>query len=187
MSASSPPVVAPTLAGPRVELICLGPDGVGALSRRDLTTLAALTGARWPDASLDDLGDHLDSIQAALVARPEDAPWWTWGVVDRSAGQACGAVGLGGPPDNSGIVWVGYSLYRKARGRGLATEAVKTLVDWAFLQDPVRAVLASIAPQNLKSAAVAGRAGLRFHMRGAGSAMDVYRQTRGQWEEHRCR
>ena len=157
----------------------MGTDGIGAMLRRDGETLEAVTGLQWPDDPPPALADHLVQIYDALLATPEDAAWWTWSIAMNGERQACGGVGLNGPPDGDGIVWIGYALYPEARGQGLATDAVTALIGWAFGDERVRVVLASIAPDNLKSQDVAERAGMRFHQRSARSAL--YRQTRGQW------
>jgi [ribosomal protein S5]-alanine N-acetyltransferase len=65
-----------------------------------------------------------DDVDAASMAREED----TWGprhiVCD---GQAMGTIGPFGPPED-GEVEVGYGLVEAARGRGLATEALRALL-----------------------------------------------------------
>lgn len=65
-----------------------------------------------------------DDVDAASMARDGD----TWGprhiVCD---GVAVGTIGTLGPP-NDGEVEVGYGLVEDARGRGLATEALRALL-----------------------------------------------------------
>ena len=175
----SPGVRVPTLKGSRVVLRPLGVDGIGAMNRDDHETLEAVTGLRWPEKPPPDLADHLEKISQAARKTPDAALWWTWSIAEPDSVDACGAVGLNGPPGADGIVWIGYALYEQARGKGLATDAVETLTRWAFADERVRVVLASIAPDNHKSSAVAQRAGMRFHARTR--AMDIYRLTRGQW------
>lgn len=177
--------MATRLRGRRVVLETLGADAIGAMRRGDTATLEALTGLRWPPQAPPDLADHLDHIHAALVASPEDGDWWTRSICVQGRRDACGAVGLNGPPDRDGIVWIGYALYPEARGHGLATEAVATLIDRAFDDERVRAVLASIAAANHKSLAVVRRVGFRYHRR-AGT-VEIHRLTRRQWHAERTR
>jgi [ribosomal protein S5]-alanine N-acetyltransferase len=65
-----------------------------------------------------------DDVDAASMARDGD----TWGprhiVCD---GQTVGTIGPLGPPED-GEVEVGYGLVEAARGRGLATEALRALL-----------------------------------------------------------
>lgn len=153
--------------------------------RRDRETLDAVTGLAWPQEPPPDLADNVKSIHDELKLSPGDALWWTWSIAENGGVEACGGAGFNGPPDADGIIWIGYALYPGARGRGLATDAVETLVSWAFADPRVRVVLASIDPDNDKSCAVARRAGFRFHRRSA--SMNIYRQTRGQWKARAAR
>jgi RimJ/RimL family protein N-acetyltransferase len=52
-----------------------------------------------------------------------------------------------------------YALSREAWGRGLATEAGRAALDWAFAALGVARVASFIAPGNLASQAVARRLG----------------------------
>ena len=87
--------------------------------------------------------------------------WLNWIVRRRRDGQAVGTVqatvtsGDGGP--RAAVAWVIGMPYQ---GFGFATEAARGLVDW-LRHNGVRDIVASIHPDNLASAAVARRAGLR--------------------------
>ncbi|WP_395105010.1 GNAT family N-acetyltransferase [Actinomadura sp. SCN-SB] len=87
--------------------------------------------------------------------------WLNWIVRRRRDGQAVGTVqatvtsGDGGP--RAAVAWVIGMPYQ---GFGFATEAARGLVDWLG-RNGVRDIVASIHPDNLASAAVARRAGLR--------------------------
>jgi RimJ/RimL family protein N-acetyltransferase len=57
-------------------------------------------------------------------------------------------------------VEVGYVFERAAWGRGLATEAARALVDWAFANLEVEYVISAIQSENTRSQAVAARLGM---------------------------
>jgi RimJ/RimL family protein N-acetyltransferase len=57
---------------------------------------------------------------------------------------------------------IGYWMAREARGRGLATRAVRLLAGWILASLPVDRVGIAAEPENLGSRAVAERAGFRF-------------------------
>jgi len=146
--------------------------------REDTETLDALTRLRWPSQAPPTLTEHLPLVRGQLEAG-DDPAWWIWSIGADASREAIGAAGFSGPPDDHGLVWVGYALYAPHRGSGFATEAVRAIVEWAFTNAEVSAVLATIAPENHASRAVAGRVGLRFHRHEA--PMGLYRVTRGQW------
>ena len=74
---------------------------------------------------------------------------------------------------------LGYLVAPEARGRGVATEALRLLTDWAFATlDAFRLVLL-ISPANAASKRVAGRAGYTYEgtLRGTWLKQDVRDDT----------
>ncbi len=118
--------------------------------------LGATVPESWPEAELRSaLPVHLDRLRLGGDA----AQWGVRAIV--VDGELRGSVGFKGGPGPDGAVEVGYGVVPEARGAGLATLAVATLVEWALRQRGVRRVRATIAPANMPSQAVARRAGLR--------------------------
>jgi RimJ/RimL family protein N-acetyltransferase len=73
-----------------------------------------------------------------------------------------GDIGFHGPPNQGGVVTVGYGLAPGARGQGFATEALRAVVDWALAQPEVAWVEADTTHANLPSQRVLERAGMRL-------------------------
>jgi ribosomal-protein-alanine N-acetyltransferase len=69
-------------------------------------------------------------------------------------------IGLGGPPDEDCAVEAGYTLYESARGRGLASAALRLVIRIALARPGVTALRASVPPEHADSLRVAERAGL---------------------------
>ncbi len=67
----------------------------------------------------------------------------------------------GGPPDLSGAVLVGYTVYPEHEGHGFATEAVRGMIGWAFRQPGVREVRALAPVWNTPALRVAENVGMR--------------------------
>ena len=82
----------------------------------------------------------------------------SWIVVDKSSGEVIGRVGLWQPPG-----WPGCELnwlIRSAWGnRGLATEAAREALKWAFQQPQVDRIISLIQPDNVPSIRVAVKIG----------------------------
>lgn len=90
------------------------------------------------------------------VHRPE---FGVFALVRREDGRAIGGIGFHGVPDEEGRVEIGYDLVEGARGQGYATEALRALTEWAFSQDDVRTLLATVDRDNLPSQQVVTRVG----------------------------
>lgn len=74
-------------------------------------------------------------------------------------GQGLGMIELHQAPGDPGLAEVGYWLRREARGRGVATTAVRLVAGWAFSELGVGRLNLQTAPENLPSQRVAERAG----------------------------
>jgi RimJ/RimL family protein N-acetyltransferase len=69
-----------------------------------------------------------------------------------------------------GVIWfrrgarpfeVGYYLHRNAWGRGLATRALRLVAQWMFRERGADRIVLCTHPENVRSQAVAERAGFR--------------------------
>jgi len=81
-----------------------------------------------------------------------------WAVERKSDGAMMGRVGLINPEGWPGLE-VGWTLARSRWGQGLATEAGRAAVDWAFAELGTDRVISLIAPDNHRSRRVAERLG----------------------------
>ena len=87
---------------------------------------------------------------------------WGFGmyqVVDRHTDQVIGDIGFHSEPGDDGAVEIGYGIVAGFRGRGFATEAVRTLTTWALGQPGVTAIKAEAVDHHVASQAVLTRAG----------------------------
>ncbi|MDG4802763.1 GNAT family N-acetyltransferase [Micromonospora sp. WMMD980] len=81
-------------------------------------------------------------------------------IVDAATGALVGGCALGYDEPTAGQATVGYSLLPEARGRGLATRAIRLLAGWAF-DIGVARLWAGTRPENVASRRVLERAGFR--------------------------
>ncbi|MFI2434471.1 GNAT family N-acetyltransferase [Streptomyces sp. NPDC018693] len=139
----------------------------GRLTLEGLTPAAAADlraggdgGFTWlGDGPLQGTRDAAGIVRKAYesgVHRPE---FGVFVVVRREDDRAIGSMGFHGPPDEDGRAETGYDLVEAARGHGYATEALRTLAEWALARDDVRTLCAVIDHDNLPSQGVATRAG----------------------------
>ena len=84
----------------------------------------------------------------------------------------CGLVHPGGQPD----VEIKYALLRSYWGQGLATEAVRGMLDYARSRLRVQRIIATIAPENKASRRVLLKAGM-VHLETQGNEDDAYTET----------
>ncbi|MEH3089197.1 MAG: GNAT family N-acetyltransferase [Microbacterium arborescens] len=91
---------------------------------------------------------------AQIHASPGDAPWITRLIVDPLVDAPVGVAGFHGPPDENGMVEVGYRVDPALRRRGYARQALEILLAVAAAHPDVRTVRATISPDNAASRAL---------------------------------
>jgi RimJ/RimL family protein N-acetyltransferase len=100
---------------------------------------------------------------------PAVAAWVTGIVWDSERQVAVGAAGYHGPPDDAGMVEIGYRIDPAYRRQGYARAALEALLARAAAEPSVHRVRVSIRPDNLPSSGLALQYG--------------FRQVGDQWDE----
>jgi RimJ/RimL family protein N-acetyltransferase len=149
-------------AAGRLALVQLPPAVLAALADGDLD------GARRATALK--LTPYLASAECAGVWRirrdqiarnAADAPWVTRLAVDRASGKVVGRAGYHGPPDEAGMVEVGYSIDPARRRQGYARAALVILLETARDHPGIGVVRASVRPDNIPSRRLLDQYGFR--------------------------
>ncbi|MEJ2534782.1 MAG: GNAT family N-acetyltransferase [Gammaproteobacteria bacterium] len=105
--------------------------------------------------------------------------WHTWYLLLRQEPlELAGVCGFKGRPDAEGSVEISYALLPQFHRRGLATEAVNRLVEWAFTHPRVTEVCAETLPSLVPSIRVLEKCG--FTQAGKGSEHGVIRYALGR-------
>ncbi|MGB9378444.1 MAG: GNAT family N-acetyltransferase [Mycobacteriales bacterium] len=86
-----------------------------------------------------------------IAAHPADAAWITRVILDPSRNVVVGQAGFHGPPDEAGMVEVGYSVDPAHRRQGYARAALEALLARAKHEPEVSTVRATISPDNVIS------------------------------------
>jgi len=137
--------------------------------------LAGALGVARPDSWPPDLyGPSAMRYALEQLGDPTEQCWSFWYLTTPDEpGELVGICGFKGRPDASGSVEIGYSVLEQFRRKGLATEAVASLVGWAFTHHHVNEVSAETFPYLSQSIRVLEKNG--FVLTGAGSEAGVVR------------
>lgn len=90
---------------------------------------------------------------------PASAAWVTGVIWDERQQVAVGRAGYHGPPDQSGMVEIGYAVDPAYRRRGYARAALEVLLQRAAHEPQVKTVRVTISPGNAASYALASQYG----------------------------
>jgi len=92
-----------------------------ALRHGDLTAASTLAGVEFPGFFIGDSELWLWRLRLSdIAANPEAARWIARAAVDEPGGFVVGHAGFHGPPDDAGMVEVGYTVVPEYRRRGVA-------------------------------------------------------------------
>ncbi len=87
--------------------------------------------------------------------------WFTfWLMVLPGDGKIIGMLGFKGVPGVDGQVEIGYGICHEYESKGYTTEAVRTLIAWAFSQPGCTAIMAQTLKDNFASMRVLQKAGM---------------------------
>jgi RimJ/RimL family protein N-acetyltransferase len=91
---------------------------------------------------------------------PGDPGWFQFALEEKSSGAFIGDCGLRILESDNRLAQIGYTIAAPFWNRGYASEAVVTLIDYAFITFPLHRISASVDPLNTRSLRVLEKAGL---------------------------
>jgi len=102
---------------------------------------------------LHEINDALDNFWLPnTLAYPDKYHWYTdWELVLRSTNTSIGGIGFAGYPSENGEAEIGYMIDGNHHHKGFATEALRTMINWAFTNDFVNAIIVHTYSDNLPS------------------------------------
>ena len=137
---------------PKIELALLSASVLEALNAGSIDRASAEFGRPLPPTFLD----H-ETIWGYRIAQVREDPsilrWLVRAVIDADTQDIVGHAGFHGPPDDSGMVEIGYTIEPNFRRRGYARATIAALIDYATSDPAVTRVRASISPDNEASMA----------------------------------
>lgn len=127
------------------------------LEYRNDPEIARLQGWEMPYTE-DEAHDFFDEL--ANIAPGTPGEWHQFAVVDKATGVTVGDVGLHVRAADPSTADVGYTIAREYQRQGYASEAVDTVIGYAFDVIGVRTVFANALAENEASRRVAKRVGM---------------------------
>ena len=128
-------------------------EALSALLERRLHDASAITGVSLPEEFLEDSWLwqlRLDQMRAD----PASTPWLARATVRIPDDVVVGRAGFHGPPDEWGMVEIGYEVTPEFRQQGYGRATAAALIQEAFRRPNVKTVRASVSPDNVASLAI---------------------------------
>ncbi|WP_328302710.1 GNAT family N-acetyltransferase [Streptomyces sp. NBC_00435] len=156
----------------RVRFVELSEKALRALADGDLAGGSAAAGVALDEHFVGERARWIFGYRADQLARdPSAAPWTTRAAVSEPDGTVVGDAGFHGPPDEAGMVEVGFTVVPGHRRQGYARTMLAALLARAAADPGVRTVRARIKSDN--TASLATIAGFGFtHVGEQGNAQE---------------
>ncbi len=183
--AFGPPLLVPRLSSASVHLRPFETADLALVRQASRDPEIPTISAVPPECSDEDALDFIER-QHRLAAEGHGYSF----VVALGDGDAIGSIGLWLRDIASGRATVGYWLLARARGRGLAAEALRTLAVFGFAELGIPRLHLFVEPDNVASGRTARAAGFRHEgtlrgwerIDGAQRDADCYALLREEWE-----
>ncbi|WP_322987240.1 GNAT family N-acetyltransferase [Phaeacidiphilus oryzae] len=138
----------------RVRLVELSAGTMSALRDGDLRRAGARAGVELTEFFVTDRARWLWRLRLEQIAAdPGHARWMVRQAVVAADGLVVGHAGFHGPPDQAGMVEIGYAIAPAFRRRGYGRAALIELLRRAAAERGVTTVRAAISPDNAASLA----------------------------------
>jgi RimJ/RimL family protein N-acetyltransferase len=146
---STPGEPVPPIASARLDLVSLPVAFMEAVLAGETAAAEAILGSRIPAGWSDAVSDLFRYRLGQLKSDPTQLQWLARAMVLRDRDRTViGHIGFHGPPDERGMVEVGYTVMPDYRRQGYAREAVLALFDWAGREHGITLFRASVGPWN---------------------------------------
>lgn len=137
-----------------VRFVELSGEAMAALLDGDLSEAGRVVGISLTEYFVTDRARWLWQFRLdQMAADPGQARWMVRQAVVGDNGRVVGHAGFHGPPDEVGMVEIGYSIAPDFRRQGYARSALIELLRRAAAETAVTTVRATISPDNVASLA----------------------------------
>jgi len=113
----------------------------------------------WEPRSVDELRTFIEGLTEIGVDTP--GRWYQLGLFLIESMEMIGDCGIQVQAQDPRQVEIGITLVSEFHGRGLATEALKSIFDYLFMKLDKHRIYGSVDPRNLPSMALLKRVGMR--------------------------
>jgi [ribosomal protein S5]-alanine N-acetyltransferase len=133
-----------------------------AIFDKNLVKLGELLDVETPTAWTT-FADMEDAVPFFYNSFKENGNYWgSFFTIHKADRRLLGTCGYKGGPNEDNIVEIGYEIEASYRQKGLASEAAKGLIDFAFSHDNIEAVMAHTLAHENPSVSVLKKLGFQF-------------------------
>jgi [ribosomal protein S5]-alanine N-acetyltransferase len=103
----------------------------------------------------------LNYVLNKIIENPSENDWWTYFPILKESNILIGSGGFKGPPDENGVVEIGYEISPQYRNQGLASEYAQALIQHAASINEVKSVIAHTLAKDNPSTSILKKLGFQ--------------------------
>lgn len=146
-----------------VRFVPLSVPAMAALVAEDLAAASAEAGVELPPYFIGEDALWLWQLRHdQVLLDPTSGEWVARAVLAEPDDVVVGFAGYHGPPDENGIVEIGYTVLPEHRRKGYARAMLRALIRRAVVEPEVNVVRVTISPDNIASLATIAGIGFMF-------------------------
>jgi [ribosomal protein S5]-alanine N-acetyltransferase len=132
-----------TIETPRLGFIPMTAESLEAAARGE-KELQFFLGIKVAEGLIEPIHkERVFPIRMEKLRRNPDCSKWYGFVVEREKNTVIGMMGYKTPPNDNGLIEIGYGIHSQFQGKGYASEMVKGLIEWAYQQEDVKGITAT--------------------------------------------
>jgi RimJ/RimL family protein N-acetyltransferase len=113
----------------------------------------------WIPNNIEDVYDFIKNRISSEINKAET--WYQLAIVCKKENKLIGDIGIHFMDKESKQVEIGFTLDKNWQGKGYATEALKTVIEYLFQNLNKHRIIASVDPRNINSMRLLERLGFR--------------------------
>lgn len=122
-------------------------------------------GLSCSEKNIEDKDRNVFKIRLKDVVKNNEKYMWytTWIIISKNENKYIGHLMIKGYPNENGEVLIGYVIRKEYRRHGYMEEVLKCIIEWIFLNNDVKSVIADVVKSNIPSQNLLNKLGMTLY------------------------
>ncbi|MGG7162477.1 GNAT family N-acetyltransferase [Clostridium ihumii] len=148
----------------RLDILALNEEHL-RLCINDFKKFEKNIGLSCSEKNIEDKDRNVFLIRLKDVVKNNEKYMWytTWIIISKNENKYIGHLMIKGYPNENGEVLIGYVIRKEYRRQGYMEEVLKCIIEWIFLNNDVKSVIADTVKSNIPSQNLLKKLGMTLY------------------------
>lgn len=148
----------------RLDILALNEENL-KLCINDFKKFEKNIGLSCSEKNIEDKDRNVFKIRLKDVVKNNEKYMWytTWIIISKNENKYIGHLMIKGYPNENGEVLIGYVIRKEYRRQGYMEEVLKCIIEWIFLNNDVKSVIADVVKSNIPSQNLLKKLGMTLY------------------------